>query len=72
LNQVDNILTNWNKEVLKKKNPIAVYNKILLKVDKVLEKNISDKLKVVLLYVKDVIALFKNQYLESIKNINLT
>jgi hypothetical protein len=54
LNQVDNILTNWNKEVLKKKNPIAVYNKILLKVDKVLEKNISDKLKVVLLYVKAV------------------
>jgi len=66
--KVDAVLDKWNEKVLKLEDPVKVYDRILLKIDKKLPFVSSEKIKILLLYIKDKILSYKEAYLSTVKS----
>jgi hypothetical protein len=66
--KVETMLEKWNNKVLKSEDPIKTYNKVLAKIDNILKKQISEKIKIVVLFLKEEISNFKNQYEQNLKS----
>ena len=65
--KVDNILEKWNKKVVEKKNVLDIYNNLINKIDNKLSELSSEKIKVLLLYIKEIVINYKEKYLSSLE-----
>ena len=67
---VDKVLDKWNNKILStkdEKNILNKYNKVLWKIDNLLNKKISQKVRILLVYVKFKLENYKSNYLKNIE-----